>query len=445
MTRTAAALVLACLPLVVRAQTSLDDFARGAGIRAEGGSIFRVLLPDDVYETATRPDLGDVRVLNASGDAVPHTLREAPVPASPEAEWRTMPSFPMTDQLSRPARTQVRVDSNGTVLEVTNDPARRSTTAHLVDVSTLREPLTRVALSWQAPPGVTFLTRVSVESSDDLSHWRTIVPAAAVAQLQRDSYTLTQNEIELPAPGEVAKYLRISWPKELARVALTTVRVRPRASEREGQIRWRTLTVESLDQTGAALYDTRAMFPVRYLDLEFADATAAASVTIQSRASAAAWVPRQSGLFYRLQESNGVVQGAAARIAQTSDRYWRVEPTRGGEWKRERAPRLKVGWHPHELVFVAQGSAPYTLVYGSARTRTADAPVEALLASLDESERTNQVRPATLDAPRNLGGPAALAPAPPYRRIVLWAVLVAAVGALALLAMRVLRDTNRAE
>src|SRR5690606_10737290 len=117
----------------------------------------------DVYATVVRADLGDLRVLNAAGEAVPHTLRRAR-PAAAESEWRNAPSFPMSSaQSGRPARTQVRVDANGAVLEVTGDPERTATTAYLVDVSAIDQPLTRLSLTWSAPAGVTFLSRVSVE------------------------------------------------------------------------------------------------------------------------------------------------------------------------------------------------------------------------------------------------------------------------------------------
>ena len=85
--------LIVCLPAPVVAQT-LNDFARGAEIRAdEGGTIFRVLLPDDVYDTTTRTDLADLRVVNAAGESVPHALRPTPRPSA-DTEWRAGPSFP---------------------------------------------------------------------------------------------------------------------------------------------------------------------------------------------------------------------------------------------------------------------------------------------------------------------------------------------------------------
>jgi hypothetical protein len=389
-------------------------------------------------------------VLNAAGETVPHTLREVPRSRSPEAEWRTVPSFPMSEeQAGTPARTHVKIGADGAVLEVTNDRARgRSTTAYLIDASGVKEPLTKIGVTWEAAPGATFLAPVSVSASDDLNRWRTVVSSAAIAQLQRESFMLTQNEIDLPEHGEQAKYFRISWPRELAAVTLKSVRVRPRTAAAQREIRWRTLTADRIDPINAAHYDTHAFLPVEYVDLEFADPTDAASVTIRSRASSSdPWVQRHSGLFYALQSAEGAIHSSPAAIDRTTERDWVIETMKEGGWKPNRAPRLKVGWHPHELLFIAQGAAPYMLVYGSGRVGRADAPVDELLARLSETSRATQIGQATVAEPHTLGGPDALKPGPtpiPWKRIALWGVLIVAVAALALVAIRLLRETEKA-
>jgi hypothetical protein len=442
-----AAFLSLSLPVLALAQVSPADFARGADVRADAGSIVQLLLPDDVYATVTRADLGDVRVLNATGNVVPHTLRPAPQPEATNAEWRAVPSFPMSDVAAGASgRTQVRVDASGAVLEVITNSARQATTAHLVDVSTIDEPLSRLALSWNAPAGVTFLARVNVQGSNDLNTWRALVGPSAIAQLRRDAFTLTQNEIELPETGERWRYLRISWPKELSPVTLTSVRVRPRATAGQAEVRWQTLTADHSEPSGAVVYDARGLFPVEYIDLDFADAADAVSVTVRSRASPSSdWEIRHSGLFYSLQEANSAIRSEPARIATATERYWSLERAGGDTWPVARVPRLKIGWQPHELVFVAQGPPPYTLVYGSARVAPADAPLDALLENLDEAERARQVRVGTLAPARSLGGAAALTPAPPLRRTILWTILAVAVAVLAWLAIQTFRDTNTAD
>lgn len=451
MTGKAVWLIVMCAPMLVHAQASRSDFARGAEIRTEAGeSLFRVVLPDDVYDTVARPDLGDIRVLNAAGESVPHTLREVPRPGVREADWRAVPSFPMTEtQSGAAARTHVRVGADGAVLEVTNDKAPgRATTAYLIDASGVDEAVARVSLTWEAAAGTTFLVPISVVASNDLTNWHTVVSSAALAQLQRDSFTLTKDEIELTGGGDRSKYFRVSWPKELAAVALKSVRVRPPSSVVEREIRWRTLSPDRIDPAAVAQYQTRAFLPIEYLDLEFADGTDATSVTVRSRPDpSAAWVTRYTGLFYVLQAATGVIHNADARIDVTRERFWSVETTREGGWK-TRAPRLKVGWHPHELLFVARGTGPFTLAYGSGRVGPADAPVDELLASLDSTVRAKQIREATLGEPRTLGGADALKPGPtpiPWKSVVLWGVLIVAVGALAVMATRLFKESERGE
>ena len=442
MKRAIVALVLSLTPAVVLGQYAVTDFARGAAIRAGDGSLFRLLLPDEVYETVARADLGDVRVINAAGQAVPHTLRQTSRPASPQPDWRTVPSFPMSAvQTRRPARTQVRVDANGTVLEVTGDPERAAVSAYLVDVSSLEQPLMRMALSWTAPAGVTFLSTVSVQTSDDLDTWRTVVPSAALAQLQHDALVLTQNEIVLPVTGR-AKYLRISWPGELAAVTLTAVRVRPRSAATDREIRWRTLSAVETEPTGTATYDTGGHFPVEYVDLEFQDDSETADATVQSRPAAESdWQTRHRGLFYALRVDGRGLRSEPVSVTSTSERHWRLR-RHGAGWAPARPPRLRIGWHQRELVFVAQGAAPFTLVYGSARVNPTDARLDALLATLEEAARSDQVRTATLEPSRSLGGAVALRPPTPVRRVVLWGVLVAAVVLVGVFAIRLFRETG---
>jgi hypothetical protein len=440
-----AALVLVAAPGVSVAQTSPGDFARAATIRVEpGGSVFRVRLPDDVYATVARRDLADLRVFNAAGEPLPHTLRAVP-PAQTEGDWRSVPVFAVTEASrgGTVARTQVKVGTDGAVIEVTGDTGvPRAPTAYLLDASARTGAIASLKLSWKAPAGASFLARISVRGSDDLDRWRTLVSSAAIAQLQHDTATLTQSTVDLPS-GTGARYLQITWPRELAAVTLTGVRLRAPATVANPEIQWRTLLPEQTSAPGIVDYDTQGLFPIEHVQIEFVELTDAALVRVRSRPGTSEdWALRHSGIFYAVDDPGGAIRNPPARIALTSDRHWRVETTAERGWSSGRAPRLLVGWYPHELVFLAQGPPPYTLVYGSARVGAADAPVDALLARLEEASRTSRVFVATLDEPRTAGGADALKPAPPVRRMVLWAVLIAAVAVLAMLALRVVRTTS---
>ena len=435
-------LVLAVVPAVGLAETGPADFARAATIRTvPGGQIFKVRLPDDVYLTVTRPDLADLRVFNAAGEAMPHALRTIPSTAQ-DAEWQKVPVFPMTGKQAGPAaRTAVKVGRDGTVLEVTGDSsARRAIAAYLVDATSVDRPLARLILTWGTCADAPFLARVSVLGSNDLTRWDTLVPSVAIAQLKHESATLTRNEIELPALNGRWRYLQITWPGELAGVTLTGVQLQT-PTVMDTEIQWRTLTADDAGANGLVQFDTRGAFPVEYLQVEFADTADVARLDVRSRAGTSRdWVLRHSGFFYALADARGTVRNSPAHISRTTDRYWSIENSTGRSRQPGREPRIQIGWHPHELVFVAQGSPPYTLAYGNTRAPAADAPVDTLLATLKRDARDGHVMTGTLEEARTVAGADALKRAP--RRIVLWVILLAVVAVLAVLAMRIFRESK---
>jgi hypothetical protein len=433
------------MPALAAAQT-LQDFARGIEIRTEAGSsIYRAPLPDDVYATVSRPDLGDVRVFNAAGEPVPHALREAPPPDALVEAFVTVPSFPISRTAAEGTDlAAVKIDERGTVLEVRRAPAPGETvSAYLVDVTALTAPMVALSITVEDASGSGFLARVEVRSSNDLNRWQTIVPAAAVARMRQGDYVLTQNEVALPPTR--AKYFRITWPKELSAMTLASVQVRPQSATPPPEIHWTTVAGRLTSSANdAARYDAPGRFPIEQIDLEFADPTDAETVTFQSRPDDSSdWLVRYSGLFYSLSEGGDTIRNTPARVGRITDREWLLEPVGRATWRPDRLPRLKLGWRPHELLFLARGAGPYTLAYGSARVDAEDAPVDALLATLGGANPAEGAGTATLGMPRDLAGEEALNPPPPLRRLTLWAVLIVAVLALGALALGVLRDTGR--
>ncbi|MEZ5457759.1 MAG: DUF3999 family protein [Steroidobacteraceae bacterium] len=110
-----------------------------------------------------------------------------------------------------------------------------------------------------------------------------------------------------------------------------------------------------------------------------------------------------------------------------------------------RIPELEVGWVAHELRFVARGRAPFLLAHGSGRAKPAEAALEQLVPGFGTRV---PVATATVGEARTLGGDEKLAP--PRLQIdwltaSLWAVLLAGVGLLGWMAVRLFRDLRDGE
>ena len=110
--------------------------------------------------------------------------------------------------------------------------------------------------------------------------------------------------------------------------------------------------------------------------------------------------------------------------------------------------KLEIGWVPEQITFLARGSGPYQLAFGSAVANNAEQPVAELLRTLDRSETKVTPTAARIGERVVLGGDSSLHPGPaplPWRRILLWAMLVGGVGLLAAMAMGLVRQMGKKE
>jgi hypothetical protein len=166
-------------------------------------------------------------------------------------------------------------------------------------------------------------------------------------------------------------------------------------------------------------------------------------VVIQSRADEkASWRTRWRGESYSILAAGKRRISPPAEFASTEDRSWRVAPARPDDPFHETAT-LELGYRPAKLRFLAQGTGPFTLAYGSRRAEPAPAQsCDELLADVDAQDLTDLIVQSAAASPRTLGGESALKPLPkktPTRLMVLWAVLIAGVGLLIAMALALLK------
>jgi hypothetical protein len=136
-----------------------------------------------------------------------------------------------------------------------------------------------------------------------------------------------------------------------------------------------------------------------------------------------------------------------------TQRGWRLDnprlarrPSAGGGVG-QGAPRLRVAWCAHELVFIARGEAPYKLAFGNVMMSPAPNSVETLFARLRHDHGAQVLGLALLSGSLKVVNRAFLEhpPAPvPWQRITLWAVLVTGFSDLGWLAFSLLHEITPA-
>jgi hypothetical protein len=426
------------------------DFASGLDLpgAADGGA-YSVALPLAVYEQLTRADLADLRVFNGAGEVVAHALRR-PDPEDDRREMRRdLPFFPLATT-DRPARDdlslRVRRDRDGTVLTVDAGRATATTpTAYLVDASRLETGLDALELRWQGSGQA--LCTVQVSQSSDLARWAAAAPPAVLADLEADGQTINRRRI--PLHGRVPAYLRLDTPDCAERFLLRQVTAVSGAPILPANRL--ALTPAAGDSRGPERlveFTLPARVTVRSLQLLLPAAAGAVQATVLSRPTEnGPWRSVHTGLFYDLNLQGKRLRSDPVPCAPTTDRYWqvRLHADRGGAAAAGRLG-LEVGWQPDQVIFVGRGPGPYTLAFASRRLDPRSGHGDGLLlGALDATRSTALIRPIEPGPIRVLGGEAALRPVlvASWTTLVLWAVLIAGVALLGLMARSLLKETRK--
>lgn len=421
-----------------------QDFAYRMQVSgAAGAAAYRVDLPLAVYRKVVYPELSDIRVFNANGEQVPFVL-EQPASGTAAAAAVLLGLFPLKDDSNATFDAlRVTIESGKNAINVRaagqSRPGGRVAT-YLVDGRTLEAPVAALQLSWPED-AADFAGRVKVEASDDLASWQLAAGAAPVANLHADSGRLVEQRVELPPTR--AKYWRLSWVGTAAPFVLTSVRGEP--AKQNVEAKRESLTVSATEAAkhppGEFVYALHARVPVDRINLELPEPNTVVEVELLSRTRMSEpWDPVRTCGFYRLNSDGAELRNGPVPVPVNARGSWllRTDPDRGGLGKA--APRLVVEWVPHQLVFVARGSAPFYLAYGSmAVTRTA-----AL--ALDFLPKNLLIARGSLSTPEPLGGEGRLKPLPePYawKAALLWIVLFAGAGLLAWMAFRLSKDVQR--
>jgi hypothetical protein len=430
----------------------MDDFAYGIRVQLPAGTAIAAMdLPEQVYRNAYRGDLGDMRVFNAAGEPVPHLIRYART-RDVEPPWRSLAFFPVVDPLPAEAggyRIHVRTGPDGAIVRIDPELAPSPSQAvrtYLIDPGPLQRSLARLQLEWP-PLEKTRMAAVRVDASDDLAAWTPVQSRATVADIRYGGKRLLRNVIELDRTAK--RYLRLrqidSGP------AIRPVRILGRIHP-EGRKAIRTARKIAgrplADSPGVFEYRTAGAFPVDRVTLVFDQANSMAEALVESRGNAnGRWKRRARGLFYRIDRDGASLVSDPLPVPMTMDRNWRLTVDDPESTIGRGIPRLEIAYRPHDLFFIARGSGPFTIAFGSARAAPLNVNVAALFEGIGRRHAHGLERWVTPETAKVvLGGSRRLSPEPqplPTRRIVLWSILLLGVLVVAAMAWHLARRMVR--
>ncbi len=409
-----------------------DDYAKGLVVRAdESGAVVRVVVPDVVYRTVTTADLHDVAVFDGTGNPVPFAIRRPTATAERWSDRQALPVFALPDAPdgSAGSRINVQLAGDGTVVAIEGASGGTRSTRFLIDASDRSGRIDRLELQW-ADTGADFTADARVEASDDLTSWHPVGARATVAALSNKGRHVVQNEIDLPAVND--RYLRLTLSDTTAPLEIRQVTARARQAEAQRRAS-RTLpgSVLSRDQGALIAYHTGGLFPVDRIALALPQANQAVAAKVYLGRPDGNAEGRYVGehLFFRVDSSgrSGTTSrsSAAMSVPATAAPLWLLETDQRFAAD-EPPPALVIQWLPHEVVFLKQGSGPYTLAFGRGDAEPSEWPLSRFESLLDDGTSFADLPVAPTGKTLTLGGAGRLTPMRrlPWERIALWSMLL---------------------
>jgi len=409
-----------------------------------------VNIPLEVYRAVSDPELRDLGIYNGEGQAVPRIIQQAGEKIDDVEHSTPLGMVPLYGELvesERRLRLLMQLNEAGTTLQFNSDlpaPAdlELELRAVIVDLRDREETLSALEFGWPTDlPG--FIGTVFVQDSDDLAQWRRLADGT-LADLEFEGTQIAQNRIVLPR--ETGDFLRITWrdmPQHWRVDSIAGIR-RERGADLERE--WLTLEpIERSEDGREYVFDLAGYPPVDRVNLVLPGRNVVVRASVEYRLdSESGWARSLEGLFYRVSRNRSEAESAPARLAPTRGGQWRVKVHSG---QASDGLRLRVGWRPERLLFLAQGDPPFTLASGRAQDRVERFPQQRLLADrgiFSLLERSGEAGAASVGARLEGAGAMVMEGARTWtwRTVLVWIGLIAAVTFVGWLVWSLMRETR---
>lgn len=412
---------------------------------------YELEIPTVVYESITRADLGDLRVLNGDGHVVPHGLRATAIQRNKKTEKNNVPFFPLYQQsgqtttdlhLNIKRNTQGEVINIHSVLPKGTKDNRLS--GYLLDLREWNKPISQIIINWKNPDNASFILKLRISKSNNLERWGFVARGKSLVNMSYQNHQLIENTLKVSTAK--SNYLRLMFEDQKPGLEVESIQVVHTKSSYKKHQNWKAVSLTPTKVAGEYAFKPGLISLARQLDIKLPENNTVVRAQVLSRTNnEEQWRYRGSTLLYRLSVNGTDIEKSKINISSNRDTQWLLRFDQQGGGIGAGLPQVKLSWYPHQLVFVARGQPPYRVVWGSRRVKPVNVNANQLLPNINNNNVTdeNMISTALLlsDTKRAINKQA-LKPKEKevdWQRWILWIVLVGAAVMLIWMATRLMK------
>lgn len=464
--------------MVIAADEKPESFAYRVNIQNEGvGAIQRLSIPAGAMPLLRSRDGADIRVFNASGQAVPYSRLPVTSQAVP-AQAQSFPLFPIQMSTSSVAgsdvlNTQLRIEERAGQRIVTlgtsktpKGPLPSATTTelagYLLDTRDLKNRLDYLELDVDLPIGEPI--PITISASNDLRNWRMLVESSPVFRFGPQG-SPGNVRVGLAGASLAKDYLRITWPKLTGNAAsifkIKGVRIAESPTVTAQVKQEFELPVVAGENTHQVIAKLSSTVPIRALSVSVNGTNVLIPTQIFVRENRTqAWRLIASAGLYRMASGATTIFNPPIELPYENNNRavgsvveYKLEADKNSLGFVNNMPTIKVITDTINIAFLASGQGPFSLALGLAEAKPLALPLTSLIPgyaagtelALPQAKvlaETVAIKPTA--APTALEVLSEKTGAVSSKSMILWAVLLAGVvlmGALVVGLMRQLKTS----
>jgi len=428
---------------VTAALSTPDQFAYQAVVTESTQALQRVELPVEILLAATRADLGDVVVFDASGKSLPSWIRKAVIAESQVRYELPIYLFNTYQQnRSKTITTREQNQDQGALSESTTTetvPIDEALQDYIIGLpeTNLDLEIQSIELKWAHEPADQLL-RLRVDVGNDLDNWRTIQGNKSLTN--QNSENAEWRTIGAIPAGE--KYLRLTPINSIRSFEITRAigTYHQKAGERKI---WHQLGELQKTPGQPGYFSFEMPSPVPVLELKLIPGEQ------QSLISGVLHASQQGFNQNRLIDSNiqqhnftgsEIEPNKPIKLPVQHYVNWWFKPNQ----QPDSAPWAEIAFPVYELIFLGNDNIPYTLAWGN---HESDAPANELINLLStDQQKQPPSQLVQLGSRQIAGGESRLSPQAklPWLKWLLWLLLAGALVTTGKMAASLIRDMKAA-
>lgn len=455
----AAALVPASAALAAGDPNLMQSYAVRLPLTvAAGASLQRVTLPAQVLVNVQSPALSDLRIFNAAGQPVSMALSDAvqTPPESARTTLRAMPIMGLAESKNGAALStlSVRIDEQQGQRSVHIDSGAataggQTVVGALLDARAVADPVAGLLLDVDLPLAqpITFV----IQSSTDLKNWQPLAETVLYRAEGTESTSAASNQlgsdrIALPGADLQHRYLRIGWADAAGNPATVTVRGATLTTVRDASTTARvTATVGNalLANAHEVRFTLPFATPAAALDIRPAGDNVLVPIRVLTRNERSQpWTVLANSVVYNMTTGGKPQRNGIIELSGPTGREIKIEAAKNTAGFAA-APTISLLFDTKQIVFLANGAAPYTLAAGRADSASPYLPLSSLMPGYRAGQENSLPRASVAALGDTVVTAGNSDDGLPLRSIVLWAVLAAGVLALGLMAWTIMKQNSK--